>query len=236
MLFHSAFETCYLMLRRFLIIFLLQTLLFLSLPTSWAISNPEMAEKSIVSPAQDKLKANPAKKDDFDYTGMVNISAGNFKMGCTFSQLTRNLNICLKVDKRCKHWWFKDELPLHTVYLDTFWMDIYEVTNEKYLEFVLATEHRPALDTTCETEECRKGNLWNGNSFPASIKNQPVTQVNWYDADAYCRWRGKRLPTEAEWEKAARGPGGNIYPWGAGSPEGRATYERKWSGDRKSVV
>lgn len=218
------------MWRRFLIIFLLQPLLTLSFPDSPALSEQETAGDLPESSAETRLKEDPSENDDFDYTGMVRIPSGKFKMGSTFSQLTRNLNACLKVDKRCKHWWFKDELPFHTVYLDTFWIDIFEVTNEKYLEFVLATGHRPALDATCETEECKKGNLWKENSFSDSIKKQPVTQVNWYDADAYCRWRGKRLPTEAEWEKAARGPGGNIYPWGAGSPAGRATYERKWRG------
>ena len=72
--------------------------------------------------------------------------------------------------------------------------------------------------------------MWKGNSFTMLIRNQPVTQVDWYDAVAYCKWKDKRLPSEAEWEKSARGPSGNIYPWGKGSPKGRATYNRKWKG------
>jgi formylglycine-generating enzyme required for sulfatase activity len=138
--------------------------------------------------------------------------------------------MCTKVDKTCSRWWFKDEMPSHTVDVNEYWIDIYEVTNKNYLEFVKATGHRPALDDTCETKACRQGNLWKGKGFPEKIRNQPVTQVNWHDAVAYCEWRGKRLPTEAEWEKAARGPSGNMYPWGNSAPPGKATYRRKWRG------
>lgn len=165
-----------------------------------------------------------------DISGMVKIPAGRFKMGLSSKQVTRILNMCMKVDKTCTRWWFKDEMPRHTVYVDKYWIDIDEVTNQKYLEFVKATGHRPALDDTCKTKACRQGNLWKGKSFPKKIRNQPVTQVNWYDAVAYCKWRGKRLPTEAEWEKAARGPSGNMYPWGNSAPPGKATYRRKWRG------
>ena len=138
--------------------------------------------------------------------------------------------MCRKYDNSCELWWFNDEYPDQLIYLDSFWIDKHEVTNEKYLKFVLATGHRFALDETCETDKCREGNLWQGASFPPRINRQPVTQVSWYDADAYCRWGGKRLPSEAEWEKAARGPSGNLYPWGSGSPKRRATYGRKWRG------
>ena len=164
------------------------------------------------------------------YSDMVEIPAGTFRMGLTFNQITNVLEMCWQVDKNCNRWWYKDEYPDHLVYLDAYWIDIYEVTNQKYLEFVKATGHRPALDDTCDTEACREGNLWDGASFPEEIKNQPVTQVSWHDAKTYCEWRGKRLPTEAEWEKAARGPMGNLYPWGNDLPPGKATYRRKWRG------
>ncbi|MFQ5449576.1 MAG: formylglycine-generating enzyme family protein [Nitrospinaceae bacterium] len=165
-----------------------------------------------------------------EYSRMAKIPAGKFKMGSTFEETKGFLEKCRKFDKACELWWFKDEYPDHLVTLKTYWIDLYEVSNEKYLEFVRATGHRPALDDSCETVKCREGNLWQGTSFPPAIRNQPVTQVNWFDADSYCRWRGKRLPSEAEWEKAARGSSGSIYPWGSGSPKGRATYLRKWRG------
>jgi len=161
---------------------------------------------------------------------MVRVPIGTFKMGSSFVENKRHLKKCRKYDKSCELWWFNDEYPDRLIFLDSYWIDIHEVTNEKYLKFVLATGHRFALDETCETDKCREGNLWQGASFPPRINRQPVTQVSWYDADAYCRWRGKRLPSEAEWEKAARGPSGNLYPWGSGSPKKRATYGRKWRG------
>jgi len=170
-------------------------------------------------------KSSSAKSDN---SFMIRIPHGTFKMGSSFVENKKHLKECRKFDKSCELWWFSDEFPDHLIFLDSFWIDMYEVTNEKYLEFVLATGHRLALDETCDTDQCRAGNLWEGSSFPARIELQPVTQVSWYDANAYCRWQGKRLPSEAEWEKAARGPSGNLYPWGSGSPKNRATYGRKW--------
>jgi len=163
--------------------------------------------------------------DSADASDMAYIRGGKFVRGSNFEQNKAAYKRCKKFDKSCKLWWFSDEYPLKLVALKTYLIDIYEVSNQKYLEFVQATGHPPALDA-----DCKQGNLWKGNSFSIVIRRQPVTQVNWYDAEAYCKWKGKRLPTEAEWEKAARGPSGSMYPWGNGSPKGRATYKRKWRG------
>jgi formylglycine-generating enzyme required for sulfatase activity len=161
---------------------------------------------------------------------MAWVKGGNFLRGSSFKENQAALKMCRKYDRSCQLWWFSDEFPLKLITLKSYWIDIYETTNAQYLEFVKATGHRPALDDTCKTDSCWEGNLWKSTSFSSMIRNQPVTQVSWYDAVTYCEWKGKRLPTEAEWEKAARGPTGNIYPWGNGSPKRRATYSRKWQG------
>lgn len=94
-----------------------------------------------------------------------------------------------------------DEKPRRTVSLEAYQINQYEVTQFDYAEFVKATRHRSPLSRYVK----------NIQSF--NHPNQPVVYVTWEDADGYCRWRGERLPTEAEWEKAARGLQGATWPW-----------------------
>ena len=89
--------------------------------------------------------------------------------------------------------------PVHKVYLDSYWVDTREITNAQYREFVTGTGHAAPR-------------YWGEAKY--NDPNQPVVGVSWHDANAYCSWKGKRLPTEAEWERAARGAQSRLYPWG----------------------
>ncbi|MEK7272886.1 MAG: SUMF1/EgtB/PvdO family nonheme iron enzyme, partial [Nitrospirota bacterium] len=101
-----------------------------------------------------------------------------------------------------------DEHPERLVFLHAFFLDRFEVTNQDYAAFVQSTGHRPPANNNPAST------IWDGAMYPQIIAKHPVVNVSWEDAVAYCRWSGKRLPTEAEWEKAARGTDGRRYPWG----------------------
>jgi sulfatase modifying factor 1 len=110
-----------------------------------------------------------------------------------------------------------DEAPKHKVSLDAFYIGKFEVSNRDYALFVKATGRKPP-----ENED-PKYSLWRGNSLLDGVADLPVVNVSWDDAAAYCRWIGGRLPTEAEWEKAARGTDGRAYPWGNDPVTGNRT-------------
>lgn len=113
-----------------------------------------------------------------------------------------------------------DEQPKHRVSLDAFSIGKYEVTNRQYLTFIKATGHR-LPENCCDPKE----NIWRGDTLLDGVADLPIINVSWDDAVAYCKWIGGRLPTEAEWEKAARGTDSRTYPWGNEPVSGnRANY------------
>ena len=104
-----------------------------------------------------------------------------------------------------------NEKPVHTVYLDAFWIDPTEVTNKKYSLCVKAGACIEPLYTSSASRSSDYGN--------SEFDNYPVVYVDWNMANTYCEWAGRRLPTEAQWEKAARGTEMFIYPWGDAMPD-----------------
>ena len=149
------------------------------------------------SPTEPLLGATATRP--IDGMQLVYVPAGQFQMGSSSEEIQDAFELCKRYWGNCDLERFHDEQPRHRVILDGFWIDRTEVTNRQY---------RMCVDSGyCQEPAC-----WRGPQFNAP--EQPVVCVSWYQAEAYCEWIGGRLPTEAEWEYAARGPKGVRYPWG----------------------
>ena len=157
--------------------------------------------------ALDRIHKADQIRDD-----MVLIPAGEFEMGSNDAEADA------------------DEQPVHTVYVDAFYMDKYEVTNAQYADFLTAKgKHTEAGHTwlKIEYEDARIERVEGVYRAKSGYENHPVVYVSWNGAMAYAAWAGKRLPTEAEWEKTARGGlAGQTYPWGNTRDSSKANYNK----------
>lgn len=176
---------------------------------------------------------------EVDGAEMVYIYPGEFIMGITEERFQE----LLEVREQEGDYWietlFLSAVPEHPVYLDGYWMDRFEVTNAQFAAF-LDVHGNQRVD----------GDLWYGpeqNGFrvglsgsgwvpAAGYEEYPAAGVSWHAAAAYCEWVGGRLPTEAEWERAARGIDGRDYVWGEEQPDGvRANILTEWLFDTAPV-
>jgi len=139
---------------------------------------------------------------------MMYVPQGAFTMGDTNEQAMAE---CQQVATDCKPDYFTDEQPPHSVVLEAFWIDKTELTNEMYAKCVNAGACQAPSSPSSNTRTSYYGN--------PQYDNYPVIFVNWQDAHDYCAWAGTRLPSEVEWEKAARGTDERAFPWGNSSPD-----------------
>jgi len=152
-------------------------------------------------------ETTPTQVSEKDGMVMVYVPAGNFSMGSNNGA--------------------EDEQPVHTITLDAYWIDRTEVTNGMYALCVQAGDCQPPPYSDSYTRSSYYGN--------SHYADYPVIYVDWNNAGAYCGWAGRRLPTEAEWEKAARGTDGRTYPWGYGSPNSSRLNYNENVGDTTAV-
>jgi formylglycine-generating enzyme required for sulfatase activity len=155
-----------------------------STPAAEAATPEEEAETGTEAEPEPEAEAQP-EAEEMEDSGMVAIPAGEFVMGSGQG----------------------DEEPAHTVFADAFEIDVSEVTNAEFAQFVEETGYQT------DAEKSGDPSPWRAY-FQNGKDRYPVVKVSWNDAQAYCDWAGKRLPTEVEWEKAARGTDERVYPWG----------------------
>lgn len=158
-------------------------------------------------------------------TEMLPVTGGTYLMGTTLEEASQARDECATYDKECQIEWASDSTPTHQVIVDSFEMEIYEATVTQYVAFLnwlgpnshkSMCQGQPCVLTTQEQETSYIN--FDGETY--SVRNaefygsHPVTLVTWWGAEQYCNTLNRRLPTEAEWERAARGAQNYIYPWG----------------------
>ncbi|HHT9129744.1 MAG TPA: SUMF1/EgtB/PvdO family nonheme iron enzyme [Candidatus Brocadiaceae bacterium] len=164
-------------------------------------SSEKIQRKEITLVERDEKMKKALAENREKWSEMILVPAGKFIMGSGEDEF------------------IPEEIPQHEVYLDAFYIDKCEVTNAQYWEFLQYSkktgDHSKCFPGEPKGKDHTPGTPHTGWDYPYyDFPDYPVTRVDWYDAYAYAAWAGKRLPTEAEWEKAARGTDGRRFPWG----------------------
>ena len=177
-------------------------------PTLPAVAGGTATQQAATAePAKLTLQPGVTAVAKMDGMAQVFIPKGAFRMGSTAAEIDAVLDGC----PICEREWLGDETPEHIVYLDGYWMDLTEVTVGMYAACVKAR--------VCTALGPTQSDKYQDYFTNPRFAQYPVVDVSWDQAGTYCKWAGRRLPTEAEWEMAARGAHGLIYPWGAQAPE-----------------
>jgi len=163
---------------------------------------------------------------------IVLVRGGTFRMGTATAAiplLKRRYNVSFPGA-------FEGEVPVHVVTVGTFRIDPFEVTNARFFEFVVRNAEWSRVQISPQLHNGHYLEHWTNGTFPSGKADHPVVYITWHAAQAFCRWAGGRLPTEAEWEYAARAARDGEFPWGDDPPSAQlANYSASLVGDTRSV-
>ena len=191
---------------------------------------PELPTQTPGAPAATNLPTTKVRSRDGMV--MVYVPAGTFEMGTTDAQMDEAIQACRENGEICEREHYKDEQPAHTVSLDAYWIDQTEVNNLQFADFLNYQGNQTEEGIQWwEPGEGHRGIVYGlieqaeGVYRPIQgYEMYPVIEVSWYGARAYCTWASAHLPQEAQWEYAARGPEGRVYPWGDTLDSSKVNY------------